>query len=647
MALLIRRGTEAERLALSGANTPASGELLYVTDTKKLYIGDGVTAGGNPISLEGFAANSIVLNYGFTGNANVDAQFGVERGSLPDVFIRWNETADYWEFTNDGNIYTPIGSFVGQITDNLAEGNVNLYYTNDRANVAFALNSISNLIDVDTQTVPPTDGRSLVWDSVSSNWVVGDPPIPSNLTLTGAYSPRRYSFTASGSQNLFTLAVEPTSVNNLIVSVNGAFLANTGYSLSGLNLTLTSTPSAGQNVSIIDLSSGTTLGAINRTVHSFIAQQGQTVISVPGGYEAGRVDVFVNGVLLSDTEFVANNGTSVTFLDSLDINDEIKVIKYAVFNSNYLNYIIRKEVFLANVGQTIFTVNGGYRPGFTDVYINGIKMISGEDFIANDAVNVVLTEATEADDYIEICSWITNSSLVNGSNANVVVYTTNDLGEGNTNLYFTNLRARNAISTSGVLNYDANTGVISYSPTLSSITAGNNISINPIVISNTTDSTTVTSGSFYTSGGIGIAKNAVFGGNIHQGTADNRTIQYILSGITFDNSPTEITVQGQGSLRVPITTNTTMYFEVVVIGRRVDVRGESAVYRFSGAAEDINGTASALGTITETVVAEDDANWSANVQINDADNTLRVIVTAVNNKLVNWMARVNIVETIY
>lgn len=647
MALLIRRGTEAERLALSGANTPASGELLYVTDTKKLYIGDGVTAGGNPISLEGFAANSIVLNYGFTGNASVNAQFGVERGNQPDVFIRWNESADYWEFTNNGNIYTPIGSFVGQITDNLAEGNVNLYYTNDRANVAFALNSISNLIDVDTQTVAPTAGKSLVWDSVSSNWVVGDPPIPSNLTLTGAYSPRRYSFTANGSQNVFTLTVEPTSINNLIVSVNGVFLANAAYSLSGLNLTLTSTPTAGQNVSIVDLSSGTTLGAINRTVHSFIAQQGQNVVSVPGGYEAGRVDVFVNGVLLSDSEFVANNGTSVTFLDSLDINDEIKVIKYAVFNSNYLNYIIRKEVFLANVGQSVFTVNGGYRPGFTDVYINGIKMIPGEDFVANDAINVVLTEATEAGDYIEICSWITNSSLVNGSNANVVVYTTNDLGEGNTNLYFTNLRARNAISTSGVLNYDANTGVISYDPTLSSITSGNNISINPIVISNTTDSTTVTTGSFYTSGGIGVAKNVVFGGNIQQGTADNRTIQYILSGITFDNSPTEITVQGQGSLRVPITTNTTMYFEAVVIGRRVDVRGESAVYRYSGVVEDINGATSALGAITETVVAEDDANWSANIQVNDADNTLRVIVTAVNNKLVNWMARVNIVETIY
>jgi hypothetical protein len=34
--------------------------------------------------------------------------------------------------------------------------------------------------------------------------------------------------------------------------------------------------------------------------------------------------------------------------------------------------------------------------------------------------------------------------------------------EGSTNLYFTNTRARNAISVSGSLSYNASTGVISY-----------------------------------------------------------------------------------------------------------------------------------------------------------------------------------------
>lgn len=45
MALRLRRGTSAERLLL----TPLQGELIYVTDTKKLYVGDGATVGGTLI----------------------------------------------------------------------------------------------------------------------------------------------------------------------------------------------------------------------------------------------------------------------------------------------------------------------------------------------------------------------------------------------------------------------------------------------------------------------------------------------------------------------------------------------------------------------------------------------------------------------
>ena len=43
MALQLRRGTDADRLLI----TPAEGELIYTTDTKKLYVGDGTTLGGN------------------------------------------------------------------------------------------------------------------------------------------------------------------------------------------------------------------------------------------------------------------------------------------------------------------------------------------------------------------------------------------------------------------------------------------------------------------------------------------------------------------------------------------------------------------------------------------------------------------------
>jgi len=48
MALRLRRGTDAERQLI----TPAEGEIIYTTDTKSVYIGDGTTVGGIIISGE-------------------------------------------------------------------------------------------------------------------------------------------------------------------------------------------------------------------------------------------------------------------------------------------------------------------------------------------------------------------------------------------------------------------------------------------------------------------------------------------------------------------------------------------------------------------------------------------------------------------
>jgi hypothetical protein len=46
MTLRIRRGVEADRTSI----TPASGEIIYTTDDKRLYVGDGTTAGGTSIN---------------------------------------------------------------------------------------------------------------------------------------------------------------------------------------------------------------------------------------------------------------------------------------------------------------------------------------------------------------------------------------------------------------------------------------------------------------------------------------------------------------------------------------------------------------------------------------------------------------------
>jgi len=61
MSLKIRRGTNAERLTI----IPDEGELIYTTDGKSLYVGDGETVGGNIIHGIGYTGSN---SSGYTGS---------------------------------------------------------------------------------------------------------------------------------------------------------------------------------------------------------------------------------------------------------------------------------------------------------------------------------------------------------------------------------------------------------------------------------------------------------------------------------------------------------------------------------------------------------------------------------------------------
>ena len=66
MALRIRRGTDAERQSI----TPKLGELLYVTDTGKIFVGDGTTQGGNLVSVDLIDQSSPSLGGNLDLNSN-------------------------------------------------------------------------------------------------------------------------------------------------------------------------------------------------------------------------------------------------------------------------------------------------------------------------------------------------------------------------------------------------------------------------------------------------------------------------------------------------------------------------------------------------------------------------------------------------
>jgi hypothetical protein len=62
--------------------------------------------------------------------------------------------------------------------------------------------------------------------------------------------------------------------------------------------------------------------------------------------------------------------------------------------------------FTATAGQTTFTPSNGYVLGYCDVYLNGVRLVAGDDFTASDGASVVLVTAASAGDSVEVVTYL-------------------------------------------------------------------------------------------------------------------------------------------------------------------------------------------------------------------------------------------------
>lgn len=88
---------------------------------------EGTTTTVNSATLS-VADNEITLNSDVTGAPTEDAGIEVNRGTSTDVRIRWNETSDKWQFTNDGSTYSDLGGSVPDASETV-KGKVELATT--------------------------------------------------------------------------------------------------------------------------------------------------------------------------------------------------------------------------------------------------------------------------------------------------------------------------------------------------------------------------------------------------------------------------------------------------------------------------------------------------------------------------------------
>jgi hypothetical protein len=116
----------------------------------------------------------------------------------------------------------------------------------------------------------------------------------------------------------------------------------------------------------------------------------------------------------------------------------------------------------------------------------------------------------------------------------------------------------------------------------------------------------------------------------------------VLYGTTTNATEAEILIGG--STRIPVPTDTTVFYEVSIVARRTDATGESASWHLMGVADNFSNTVANVGTIYEVAVAQDDIAWAVDVRADNTNDAINVFVTGAANKTIRWTASIKTTE---
>ena len=128
------------------------------------------------------------------------------------------------------------------------------------------------------------------------------------------------------------------------------------------------------------------------------------------------------------------------------------------------------------------------------------------------------------------------------------------------------------------------------------------------------------------------------------GDTDYITKTYVLYGTTTDATETEIFIGGTSNSRIPVASNTTVFYEVNIGARRTDATGESGGWHLKAVADNFSGTVADVGDVYEVQVATDDANFAVDARADDTNDAIGIHVTGAASKTLRWVAIVKTFE---
>jgi hypothetical protein len=153
-----------------------------------------------------------------------------------------------------------------------------------------------------------------------------------------------------------------------------------------------------------------------REIQTYIATSLQTTFTVTGGYTVGLVDVFINGVRLTSSDYTATNGTTVVLTVGTMAGNIVDIIKYT---SGIVNSIsgsgTTNELAYFTASTTIASLSTATYPSLTELsYVKGVT--SSIQTQLNGKQNTLTNPVTGTGASGQVAYWSSSSAITGESN---------------------------------------------------------------------------------------------------------------------------------------------------------------------------------------------------------------------------------------